>query len=82
LGAISEHRGSPQSRQGLVRLIEPRGKSRAEPRHGGVKNYEKMSEIDEAKQMRCSEIIGCGGGTLATAFSKLFSMLTSRIVTV
>jgi hypothetical protein len=47
MGRIREHRASPQSRQGLVRLMEPRGKSRAEPRHmDEAKNYEKMSEFN------------------------------------
>jgi len=31
--------------------MEPRGKSQAKPRHGRVKNYEKMSEFNEARQM-------------------------------
>jgi hypothetical protein len=51
MGRIRELCGSAQLRQGLVRLMEPRGKSRAELRHGGVKNYEKMSEFNKAKQM-------------------------------
>jgi hypothetical protein len=42
LGRIRDHRGSHQFRQGLVRRMEPRGKSGAEPRHGRVRNYEKM----------------------------------------
>jgi hypothetical protein len=48
LGRIRKDCGPPQLRQGLVRLMEPRGKSRAEPRQGRVRNYEKMSEINEA----------------------------------
>ena len=36
--------------------MEPRGKSRAELHHGGVKNYEKMSEFNKAKQMSYAEI--------------------------
>jgi hypothetical protein len=51
MGQTREHRGSPQLRQELVRLMEPRGKSRATPRHGRVKNYETMSEFNKAKQM-------------------------------
>jgi hypothetical protein len=43
MGRIREHRGSPQARQGLVRLMKPRGKSRAEPGHmDEAKNYETM----------------------------------------
>ena len=34
LGRIRELCRSPESRQGLVRLMEPRGKSRAKPCHG------------------------------------------------
>ncbi|HXN88237.1 MAG TPA: hypothetical protein VN890_02600 [Methylocella sp.] len=48
--------GSPQLRQGLVRLMEPRGKRRAKPRQGRVMNYEKMSEFNKAKQMSYTEI--------------------------
>jgi hypothetical protein len=33
MGRIREHCGSPQFWQGLVRLMERRGKSRAKPRH-------------------------------------------------
>jgi hypothetical protein len=58
LARIREHCGSPQLRQRLVRLMEPRGKSRAKPRHGRVRNYEMMSEFNKAKQMSCAEIIG------------------------
>ena len=36
--------------------MEPRGKSRAEPSQGRVRNYEKMSEFSEAKQMSYTEI--------------------------
>jgi hypothetical protein len=56
MGRIRKLCESVQLRQGLVRLMEPRGKSRAELRHGGVKNCGKMSEFSKTKQMSYAEI--------------------------
>jgi hypothetical protein len=75
LGRTREHRGPPQLPQGLVRLMEPGGKSRAEPRRGRVKNYEQMSESHGAKQMSRAEIISAPESrvapTKATSASKI-----------